>query len=75
MTKIRTDRDISLVEAMMKHISLNYGNNNITDARIFRVFGSAFFNSAIADTRQELEKNLIKYEKMGESMNSQGLMR
>ena len=42
----------------MKHISLNYGNNNITDARIFRVFGSAFFNSAVADTRRELSKVL-----------------
>lgn len=49
MQKQKTNKDISLIEAMMKHISLNYGQNNITDARVFRVFGSALFNSVSID--------------------------
>ena len=50
---------------MTKYIALNYGNNNVTDSRIFRVFSSALFNSASVDTRKELDMCLNKIEKGG----------
>jgi hypothetical protein len=41
---------------MVKNIALNYGKNSVTDDRVFRVFGSALFNSIEQDTRKELEQ-------------------
>lgn len=59
-TKQKSGKDISLVEAMTKHIALNYGHNNITDTRCFRVFSSALFNSSTNDQREELERSLFQ---------------
>jgi len=55
------------MEAMNKYIALNYGNNNVTDSRIFRVFSSALFNCANGgDLRKELDYQLQRIEKMNE---------
>lgn len=63
LQKTKLNRDISLIEAMTKHIAINYGNNNVTDSRMFRIFSSALFNAASVDSRSELEKYLNKVEK------------
>jgi len=54
------------MEAMFKYIALNYGNNDVTDGRVFRLFSSAMFNSASLDLRKELDYHLQRLEKGNE---------
>jgi hypothetical protein len=58
---------VSILEAMNKYIALNYGSNNVTENRIFRVFSSALFNCASGnDLRKELDYQLQRMEKINE---------
>lgn len=41
--------DVSIFDAIRKSILLNFGKNNITELRIFKVFSSALFSSVNYD--------------------------